>query len=181
MGNAKQKDAYKTLKKIQIIETLKDFDPILVGTVPIDIYLPESDLDIICEVYDFDRFEEIVTDKFGNNDNFKCYRRTINGLPRFVSNFTCDGWLIEIFAQVIPTIQQNGFKHMSVEDRILNILGDSGRLLIKKLKNIGLKTEPAFARMLKLKGDPYELLIKMYDWEEDELINYLRVSSDDIV
>ncbi|RZL37072.1 MAG: DUF4269 domain-containing protein, partial [Pedobacter sp.] len=47
-GNERQKSAYQTLIKYQIFEKLSGFNPLLAGTIPIDIDIPESDLDIIC-------------------------------------------------------------------------------------------------------------------------------------
>ena len=49
-GNEKQKRAYKVLSKYQIFEKLKDYSPILAVTIPIEIDIEGSDLDIICEV-----------------------------------------------------------------------------------------------------------------------------------
>lgn len=48
-GNTRQKKAYTLLKELKIIEYLESYDPVITGTIPIGIDLPESDLDIICE------------------------------------------------------------------------------------------------------------------------------------
>jgi hypothetical protein len=55
-GNERQKKAYEVLTKYRIFEKLKDYSPILAGTVPIEIDINGSDLDIILDV-DL-RFEE---------------------------------------------------------------------------------------------------------------------------
>jgi len=47
-GSERQKSAYQILTKYRILEKLADFNPILTGTIPINIDIPESDLDIIC-------------------------------------------------------------------------------------------------------------------------------------
>jgi len=52
-GNIKQRKSYEILKKINIFNILYEFKPILVGTIPIEIDIENSDLDIICEVTDF--------------------------------------------------------------------------------------------------------------------------------
>jgi hypothetical protein len=48
-GNERQKLAYSEIRKLHIFEKLKKYNPILTGTIPIEIDLPESDLDMICE------------------------------------------------------------------------------------------------------------------------------------
>ena len=57
-GNHKQKTAYKILKEIDIFNILKSYNPILVGTIPINIDLDTSDLDIICQVNHFEAFNQ---------------------------------------------------------------------------------------------------------------------------
>ncbi|GAA2327881.1 hypothetical protein GCM10009853_101140 [Glycomyces scopariae] len=49
-GNEKQKRAFEVLAKYKLFEKLKDYSPILAGTIPIEIDIEASDLDIICEV-----------------------------------------------------------------------------------------------------------------------------------
>lgn len=172
-GTPKQKEAYRIIDEIKILELLKNYKPILVGTIPIDIDIPASDLDIICEVHNFDYFEELILLSFGNMEAFRCKKSKVNGAARFVANFKYRNWPVEIFAQAIPATDQNGYKHMMIEYRILKILGETGNILIRDLKKKGLKTEPAFADLLKLSGDAYQLLLEMYDWEEDKLANFL--------
>jgi len=48
-GNEKQQKAFQVLSDYTIFETLTTFNPILVGTIPIEIDIETSDLDIICE------------------------------------------------------------------------------------------------------------------------------------
>ena len=67
---------------------------------------------------------------------------------------------IEIFGQNVPTELQNGYKHMIIEDKILQSRDENFRLEIIKLKQNGYKTEPAFAFLLGLNGDPYAELLK---------------------
>ncbi|WP_343643838.1 DUF4269 domain-containing protein [Chryseobacterium sp.] len=49
-GNERQKRAYEILTKYRVFEKLKDYSPILAGTVPIEIDIKGSDLDLIFEV-----------------------------------------------------------------------------------------------------------------------------------
>ncbi|MRX78845.1 DUF4269 domain-containing protein, partial [Pedobacter petrophilus] len=47
-GNTRQQQAYAALMNNKILSKLIKFNPILVGTIPINIHLENSDLDIIC-------------------------------------------------------------------------------------------------------------------------------------
>ncbi|RZK14203.1 MAG: DUF4269 domain-containing protein, partial [Pedobacter sp.] len=55
-GNERQKKAYQILNENSILEKLNHFTPILVGTIPINIAIESSDLDIICDVNDEEEF-----------------------------------------------------------------------------------------------------------------------------
>ncbi|USB33377.1 DUF4269 domain-containing protein [Paenibacillus sp. YPG26] len=173
-GSTRQKEVYQILTELNIYEMLSDFSPILVGTIPIQIDIPDSDLDIICEVYDFKSFGDLLDRHFKSMNQYSSSIKTVNEVPRIVCNFEYKGWLIEIFGQPVPTQMQNGYRHMIVENRILAICGDKCRLKIRNLKKLGLKTEPAFGVYLNLNGNPYDVLLEMYEWNEQKLKKYLR-------
>lgn len=175
-GNHRQQAVYDVLAELQIMDKLREFDPILVGTIPIGIDLPESDLDIICCVSDFKVFQEVITERLGNIHTFQFSYEPgkAQAAESVVVQFTYKDWLFELFAQPIPTVMQNGFRHMMVEHRILNILGEEARHLIIALKRSGIKTEPAFAKLLGLDGDPFQQLLMLSDWCDDRLRTYLH-------
>jgi hypothetical protein len=50
---------------------------------------------------------------------------------------------------------------MLIEHHFLQTKGDNFRKEIIQLKEIGLKTEPAFAKALSIEGDPYLELLKL--------------------
>jgi hypothetical protein len=157
-GNQRQKAAYDVLVENFIFEQLLEFDPILVGTIPLGIDIETSDLDIVCCYSDHDRFFRGITYCFENFDHFQIRDDETKG--NIVVRFTIDNFDIEIFADKIPTREQAGYRHMIVEFQILLRFGEDFRKKIIELKNEGLKTEPAFATLLGLKGDPYEALLK---------------------
>lgn len=51
------------------------------------------------------------------------------------------------------------FRHMVVEHQILCTREEGFRQKILNLKRQGYKTEPAFAKVLGLRGDPYEAIL----------------------
>lgn len=173
-GHARQKSAYKLLKKLKIFEVLKNYNPILVGTIPIDIDIANSDLDIICEVYEPDDFEKIVIQFYKGYDTFHIDRQFIGGLETSFSSFRYDDLCIEIFGHPKPVFEQNGYRHMIIEKRILNIGGKRLKQEIKKLKILGMKTEPAFASYFGLKGDPFEEMLELSLLSEEELFKFVK-------
>lgn len=158
-GNPKQIRAYEILTQNKVLETLSEFDPILVGTIPINIDIENSDLDIICYWKNKAEFVSRITSLFENKAEFQIREAIINQYESVVANFKIDNFEIEIFGQNIPTQIQNGYKHMIIEHKILESKGENFRLEIIKLKQNGYKTEPAFGELLGLKTNPYlELL-----------------------
>ncbi|WP_394370273.1 DUF4269 domain-containing protein [Zobellia barbeyronii] len=61
---------------MQILEKLKEYNPILTGTIPIGIDLPESDLDIICYCKDHSTFSFFLQQEFSHKEGFKVYATT---------------------------------------------------------------------------------------------------------
>jgi hypothetical protein len=159
-GNNIQRQAYSTLTNKQILSKLKRFDPILVGTIPINIDIENSDLDIICCFADKQEFQKSITDNFSYQRNFTIREQPNLEPYAIVANFFLDDFQIEIFGQSIPTKKQFAYRHLIVEYNLLNKHGEKFRQQIIGLKQQGHKTEPAFALALGLTGDPYTELLK---------------------
>lgn len=158
IGNERQKRAYEVLTKYKIFTILDYYSPILAGTIPIEIDVEGSDLDIICKVEDKIDFEKVLIEKF-KDFGLKIKKSNINNEEFLVCNFKLEEFLIEIFAQNKPTIQQNACCHMMAEYKILQEKGEEFKQKIIDLKKKGIKTEPAFGLLLGLEN-PYEDLLK---------------------
>lgn len=163
-----------TLESLHLFELLRDYHPALAGTFLLGLDIPGSDLDIICEADDLDEFENVVRAAFGESAGFRVRRELVRGIPSMIVNFDHAGLPIEIFAQPKPVIEQNAYRHLLVEARLLALGGESARKAIRALKLVGIKTEPAFARYFRLEGDPYEALLRLSYASEDELWNVVR-------
>ncbi len=158
-GNTKQKKAFITLTDLKIFEILRPFTPVLTGTIPIKIDIDNSDLDIICFCKDLNEFKKILIKSFGKQNNFEILNKIIRNHKTIIVRFTSKNFIIEIFGQDRPINQQEAYLHMLIEYKILQEKGESFRKQIIKLKKQAYKTEPAFAKLLGIKGDPYlELL-----------------------
>ncbi|MBS7233823.1 DUF4269 domain-containing protein [Flavobacterium psychroterrae] len=158
-GSQKQIHAFEVLSKNKMVSNLAEFDPILVGTIPINIDIENSDLDIICYWTNKTDFIEKLHSFFEREIDFTIREAIINETESVIANFKINDFEIEIFGQNIPTKNQNGYKHMIIEHEILQSKDENFRLEIIKLKQNGYKTEPAFAFLLGLKGDPYSELL----------------------
>ena len=160
-GTPRQRQAWATLSEAGIFVHLAPFSPVLTGTIPIELDTINSDLDVICQADDLERLERVVTNAFGRWPSFSCHRRTWQGRPSVVAGFNGGDFPIQIFAQNWPVIEQNAFRHMLVEARLLEIGGPDARTAIMALRRAGVKTEPAFARYFGLDGDPYQVLFDL--------------------
>ena len=160
-GNSRQQEAYKDLKELGIFEKLKNYNSILTGTIPIEIDLPESDLDIICSCKNHREFSKLLSELFKNQNEFNIHSKTYNGMQSTIAKFKTEKFEIEIFGQNKPTEQQNAYRHMLIEYQILKAKGKAFQSEIIKLKEQGIKTEPAFAKLLELEGNPYEKLLNL--------------------
>ncbi|WP_235284947.1 DUF4269 domain-containing protein [Thalassospira sp. HJ] len=165
------------LGRHQVLESLAAYDPEVVGTLPLAIGTPESDIDILCRVSDLAAFDAFADERFGGFDG---YSRHLRNATRHVAEalvvcFDCEGLPIEIFATNGPTRTQYGFIHMLVEARILSVMGDAFANDVRALKQSGLKTEPVFAKLLGLAGDPYIALAELAELSPSELCERLDV------
>lgn len=159
-GNERQRHAYAALQALGIFENLKAYAPLLAGTIPIGIDLPESDLDIICQCSDHAAFSSQVEQLYSDRAGFTIYTND-TAVCSTVANFRIEGFEIEVFAQNVPSREQYAFRHMLIEHALLQAKGPEFKEQIVQLKRAGLKTEPAFAKALGLEGDPYQALLKV--------------------
>jgi hypothetical protein len=169
-GTATQRAAYHTLKALRVFDLLQAFDPVLAGTIPLAIDIPGSDLDIVCYAPDVEVFAQHVQDTFGHYASFVLQRTMIHGLPTVIGQFAYHGFALEIFGQPVPVSDQHAFRHMLVEERLLRHGGEEIRQQIRQRKLQGNKTEPAFAAVFGLTGDPYETLLQLAALSEEQLI-----------
>ena len=137
-GNKIQKKAFQLLKSLNIMDLLARFDPILVGTIPINIAIEGSDLDIICYWEDKAEFERIIKGRFSDSRGFTISESDYSGELSVVSNFMAGNFKVEIFGQNIPTRFQNGYLHMLAEYHLLNEHGEGFR---QKVLNSGMFTD----------------------------------------
>lgn len=164
-GTERQRQAYIVLTEYEILSKLESFSPLLVGTIPINIDTETSDLDIICHWTDRAEFMFTLKTLFCSQANFRIIENQSNN--SIVARFILQHFEIEIFGQDIPTEKQFAYRHMIIENDLLERKGDDFRKQIIELKMQGYKTEPAFAIALGLTGNPYIELLELENEQKD--------------
>lgn len=147
----------------RLFSALSPYTPTLVGTYPLGLQTNTSDFDVACCCQDLSQFERALRSVLLELGTPTALPRRVPLSPEAtVTNFACDGLPVEVFCQGIPVYEQHGFRHMIIEGRLLS-LGSSVRLRerVLALRQAGMKTEPAFAELLGLVGDPYAAVLQL--------------------
>ena len=118
-----------------------------------------SDVDVLVEAANLNAFGQLGERTWGDRPGFGRAERHWQGLPAVICRFEAAGRLCEVFAQPLPVAKQRGVRHLSAERRLLIAGGDALRDAVRAARQRGLKTEPAFAEVLRLDGDPYDALL----------------------
>lgn len=150
-------DCISLLKDHKVLETLSEFSPEFVGSIPIGVDLPHSDIDIICELK-----PSIlkVLESFSSYPGFQLSEKVLANVPSLICRFRLGSEKVEIVAQSLSPEKQIAYQHMIIEEKILKDKGETFRLSILDKKKEGKNTEAAFAELLGLEGDPYSSLLE---------------------
>lgn len=150
------------------LQVLAAFDPHVVGTLPLDIAVDGSDIDIACHAPDPLAFTSAVWTAFASFERFSIHQWVGGGRP-VVASFRILGWDMEIFGSCMPVAEQPAWRHFDVEKRLLSLGGQRLRDAVMRFRAAGMKTEPAFAAALGLAGNPYDALLSLQMLGDDRL------------
>ncbi|MET3683901.1 hypothetical protein ABID56_002017 [Alkalibacillus flavidus] len=158
-GDALQQRAYEAIDQVGVLDQFASYQPIVCGTIPLNIHVDDSDLDIIFYVDDFDRFAEELQNTFQQFEGFHLKRITIKGEDVVKANFHAYGFEFELFGMNKPTERQHAYLHMVIEAALLerfSWLKDA----VTRMKQQGYKTEAAFCECLGIQyHDPFDALL----------------------
>jgi Domain of unknown function (DUF4269) len=155
-----------------VLEVLTPFDPRVAGTPPLGLDLPGSDIDVLCFAPDVRTFTDTVWHAFSDEPAFIA-KQWVDPPRPVVASFEAAGWRIQLYGEAIPVEQQRGWRHFAVERRLLALGGHGFRAAVLALRQRGMKTEPAFAAVLGLGGDPYVALLDLGEQGDQPLISVL--------
>ncbi|WP_374031447.1 DUF4269 domain-containing protein [Bdellovibrio bacteriovorus] len=168
----KNEVVYAAVKSSGVLKSLKEHQPLLVGTFPLGIDVSGSDVDVLINVPDLTAAETLFKKHFSGFENFKV--ETHAQYSAVTASFDFQGVPFEVFAQVKDSAKQSGNRHFLAEERLLHVGGASLGDKILALRKAGDKTEPAFAKALGLSGNPYDELLRLQKLSESELRQLLR-------
>lgn len=174
-GTPRQRAAYAAVDKLQLLQVLCGTSPVIAGTIPLDIDIESSDIDILLHTRNLSQIGSLVQHTYGDRLDFSGEHKRINGEETYIARFRAEGFPIEIFAQNKPVTRQHAYLHMDVEFRLLQIGGQAARTAIRDLKRRGMKTEPAFAEYFALTGDPYHVLLRLASLDDNALQSEIRL------
>lgn len=163
-----KQDFQTAISNLNLLEHLKSFDPVVIGTPPLGIAIENSDIDIACYAKDLISYKAYIEVTLGQYDQFMIKQYDLDGEPTILTSFFAQGWEFEIFCQSIPTKDQWGVRHFYVEQKLLSQDLTLANKVIQ-LKRQGIKTEPAFAQILGLKGNPYIAILNLEELSDTEL------------
>jgi len=165
---------FSVIKKANILALLKLFNPLIVGTFPLDIHNQNSDVDIILSAHDLTEVTTQIKNHFSKLENFSIQDYHVANEYTVISNFIFENIHFELFAQRISSVKQIANMHFLIEERLLKLCGKKLKDEILKARDCGDKTETAFAKILQLNGDPYESLLQLQTMSEAQLNKVLR-------
>lgn len=156
-----------------VLEVLASFDPRVAGTPPLGLDLPDSDIDVLCCAPNACIFTDIAWHAYSDAPAFIA-KQWVDPPRPVVISFEAAGWQIQLYGEAIPVERQRGWRHFAVERRLLPVGGHDLRVAVLALRQRGMKTEPAFAAVLGLKGDPYVALLDLGEQADQLLISVLQ-------
>lgn len=163
------------IERVGIARHLSTWHWALAGTPPLGIAIGSSDIDVICHIANERDFAERLWHAFSGIEAFRLWQWTGAERP-VLARFRAEGWVFEIFGNRVPIENQPAIRHFEIERRLLDLGGARFRQAIIEKRRAGQKTEPAFAALLGLSGNPYETMLEIGALADNDLILLLRRS-----
>lgn len=157
--------ASRAVKDSGILDKLQLYSPAVVSTIFVHLDTKESDIDIVCTYQEQESFAEAFDQAYSGYEAYSL--RLCKDYA--VGQFLFRQFVFEVYASETPVQLQAGFRHYQVMKRLVHIGGNGFIGRVRRLKEAGLKTEPAICRVLGISGDPYAAVLELKHWSEKEL------------
>lgn len=152
----------------QVLEILREYRPLIAGTYPLGLDQTHSDVDVILGG-DIEAIERTVNSHYVDMEEFECHGMDVDDVRSLICRFRYRGVTFELFAQEEESVRQRAYLHFLIEERLLKLGGEEFRQSVISLRQQGLKTEPAFAKALGIKEDPYLALLELQTKSDTEI------------
>ncbi|WP_313618302.1 DUF4269 domain-containing protein [Agrobacterium sp.] len=169
------------IQRLGILEALSAYDPHVAGTPPLGVHTDSSDIDILCCAPYAEVFLDTIVSLYSNHAGFSCWQ-WVSGDRPLIATFHAEGWEFEIYASPQPVKQQAGWRHFTIEQRLLALGGETFKAKIMSLRSEGYKTEPAFWTALgfacnadgNTSGKAYAGMLELCDEPDEALVDRLK-------
>ncbi|MGV2828374.1 DUF4269 domain-containing protein [Myxosarcina sp. GI1(2024)] len=163
--NSKIARAEKAIEESRILSKLKSYSPEVVSTIFVRLDTHKSDIDIVCTYLEQETFIRDLNKVLSSYDSYgmRSYEN------RVVGKFHFNEFMFEIYATEIPVKQQPAYRHYQVMKRLVAIGGSDFTEKVRKLKESGIKTEPAICRVLEISGEPFTAVLDIENWTDSEI------------
>lgn len=162
---------FKAITESKMLELLAIYNPLIVGSVPLGLGGPESDIDILLCTSKLQSFENFVLNILSKKFELSLNKKHLQNHQSLIIQYNYLGINFELFVQEVSTTRQPAYRHFLAEERLLMLGGIKFYNKIKSLRENGLKTEAAFAKALGLEQDPYLELERIQKISEKNLIS----------
>jgi len=141
-GTSRQRAAYDALTALGVMKTLAAYDARLAGTIPLDVDIPGSDLDIICQVAaaQSEGFARLLRWEYEHLPGFTLARKQRYGRTVSLCDFTFREFPIQIYGSPEPVTRQRAWVHMIAEAHLLAQAKPEEKEAVRALKRAGMKT-----------------------------------------
>ncbi len=164
--------------ELRLFETFMNNDPFIAGTIPLAIDASAADLDFLVTFPSHDEFSLLCTQQFSHLPDFEMSQGHQDGADYSLCKMRYRDLPVEIFSSTDSTYSQNGFRHFHIEEKLLKYGRTEWQDRVIKLKDGGLKTEPAFAVLLKKEDvDPYQYLLELQKKSIKELRETIQTAT----
>lgn len=165
-------DWREVLDESRVLERLAAFDPHVAGTFPLGLNVVGSDIDVLCHAHDVAAFAEAVWSAYAYLEHFALMQWCC-APHALIARFTLGGVAFELFGGADPVVQQAAWQHFEVERHLLDMGGEPFYRAVMSERARGLKTEPAFAKVLGLSGDAFNQMLMLALLDECDLRAWL--------
>jgi hypothetical protein len=156
---------------------LADYDPLLTGTLPLGLDLPDTDLDVICQVEDFTAFCTVMRAMYGEYDEFECTTTARGGIPSAACSFRYNRFRVKVVGQPVPTRDQDAYRRTTAAARLLRMAGETALEEVRRLRVAGMQTSLAVSAYFQLEGEPEQALAELANASAEELMDIITQSA----